>query len=82
MPVSGLIINFSPDVHLRQATLDALRSHPAIQVGEATDHRLPIVVETTDSDESALMWEWLHSLPGVSLIDLAYLHFEDREENV
>jgi nitrate reductase NapAB chaperone NapD len=80
MAVSGLILSFSTASGPPATTLEALRGHPSIQVGEASDHRLPIVVETSDSDQTSMMWEWLNSLPGVTLIDLAFLHFEDDEK--
>jgi nitrate reductase NapAB chaperone NapD len=76
--VSGLIMNFSTETGPPRATLEALLAHPSVQVGEGSGHRLPIVVETSDSEQTSSMWEWLNSLPGVTLIDLAFLNFEDE----
>lgn len=78
--VSGLIINFSTESGPPPATLEALLGHPFVQVGEGSGHRLPIVVETSDAEQTDSMWEWLHSLPGVTLIDLAFLHFDEDED--
>ena len=81
MPISGLIVHFCSDSKPTQATLQQLRDHPQIQVGTAAGDRLPIVIDTVDAEDSSRMWEWLHSLPGISVIDVAYLHFEDREDH-
>lgn len=79
MPISGLVLSFSPDSSLPRETLDALRNHPSIVIGDACENRIPIVVESADSEDATTIWEWLHSLPGIAFVDLVYLHFEDNE---
>lgn len=77
MAISGLIITFSPDSPDVDQTLETLRHHPLIQIGEGSDLRFPVVVETSDATQANSLWEWLNALPGVAFIDLAYLHFEE-----
>lgn len=76
MPISGLVITLAEDPPWRTAALAALRDHPAIEVGEPTANRVPVVVDTADEEEDRRLWEWLHALPGVVLVVVAFIHFE------
>jgi hypothetical protein len=78
MPISGLVLTLTPDDVLRGRTLDVLRSHPSVDLGEPRDDRLPIVVDSPDSDSDRRMWEWLQALPGVIQVEIAVIHFEDE----
>jgi hypothetical protein len=75
--ISGWVVTLSLDPGLAQAAIDALRRHQAIEMGEVAGHRAPVVVETDDRDETSAVWEWLHSLPGVLFVDVAFLHFDE-----
>jgi hypothetical protein len=79
MPISGLVITLTDDVDTGQAALAAMERHSAICVGQLTGLRLPIVVETPDSDADREVWEWLHTLPGVALVNVAVVHFNPLE---
>jgi nitrate reductase NapAB chaperone NapD len=79
MPISGLVLTLAEDATRRQAALAALEQHPAIRVGQPAGHRLPIVVETADSQEDVQIWDWLHTLPGVVLVDVVMVHFDQPE---
>jgi nitrate reductase NapAB chaperone NapD len=81
MPISGLVITFSPDQMARRFALEALRSHPSIEVGgDRRDARVPVVVETSTSDEDRAVWLWLHELPGVQFVEVVYVHFDHEED--
>jgi len=77
MPISGLVITLSDDARLRDAALAELSHHPAVSLGPLTGQRLPIVVETPDSDADRDVWEWLSALPGITLVNIAVVHFTD-----
>ncbi|MCC5785710.1 MAG: hypothetical protein JJU33_03305 [Phycisphaerales bacterium] len=70
MPVSGLILSLSDDRRLRDGALEAINQHNAVSLGEMQGLRLPIVVDTADSDADREVWKWLHELPGVLFVDL------------
>ena len=70
MPVSGLVLTLSTDTLKRESALAALRRHRCIEIGQASEHRLPIAVDTPDSDADRQVWSWLHELPGVEFVDL------------
>lgn len=79
MPISGLVVTLSEDTQRRAAALAELRRHDAIEVGEVAGERVPIVVTSADSDEDRRIWDWLSALPGVLLVSVAYIHFEESE---
>ena len=70
MPVSGLILSLNDDRRLRDGALEAIKHHNAVSLGEMQGQRLPIVVDTPDSDADREVWRWLHELPGVLFVDL------------
>ena len=70
MPVSGLVLTLSRNDAHRVDALAALGRHPSVDVGEAQGSRLPIVVDTDNSEDDRAVWEWLHTLPGVLFVDL------------
>jgi len=80
MPISGLVLTLVQDASLRNKTLESLRQHSAMELGTAVENRLPIVVETPDSEADRHVWEWLHSLPGVSQVEIAVIHFENEHD--
>lgn len=77
MPISGLVLTLVQDDSQRRLVLDALRKHPAMELGEAVDDRVPVVMDTPDSESDRRMWDWLNSLPGVIQIEIAVIHFEE-----
>jgi hypothetical protein len=77
VPISGLVVTLVDDSSAREATLAVLREHPALEIGEITSGRVPVVVESLDEEEDRLVWEWLHSLPGVALVVVAFISFDD-----
>jgi len=70
MPVSGLVLTLTDAAPAREQALATVRSHPAVDVGEPCGGRVPIVVDTLDSEADKEMWEWLGALPGVLFVDL------------
>ena len=79
MPISGLVITLSEKARERSVALAALAEDRRIEIGEATESRLPIVVDTPSSEEDRHVWEWLHNLPGVVFVDVACIHFDDEQ---
>jgi hypothetical protein len=77
MPVSGLVLTLSTDAEASAAALMELRSHGSIGVGDRVGHRLPIVVDTATSDEDRHVWEWLHTLRGIALVELVCADVSD-----
>jgi len=70
MPVSGLVLTLSREELCRRKVLAALCEHASIAIGELAAHRLPIVVDTPNSEEDRAIWNWLQELPGVLFVDL------------
>jgi len=90
MPVSGLVITLAPPPPDAPGLSDASRNdserviekinqHPHLQTGPRRGHRLPIVVDTPDSETDKRCWRWLNELEGVHHVDVAFVHFEDED---
>jgi nitrate reductase NapAB chaperone NapD len=79
MAVSGLVVTV--DQARAAAVADTLRADPRFTLGPLQGSRLPVVVETAGVDEDDEVWAWLHSIPGVRFVDVAYVHFETGDGN-
>ncbi|MCA9135767.1 MAG: hypothetical protein KDB00_03385 [Planctomycetales bacterium] len=84
MPVSGLVLSLSEDSQLRDDTCALIENEPRITVGVCEHNRLAIVLDTQSKHEDQQVWDWLASLAGVSMIQVAFVGFEsppDRHGN-
>lgn len=81
MPISGLLITLDRDSDKRARALAALQHHHAIDIGEGRDHRVPVVVDTPSSDEDRAVWDWLHEQPGITFVDVVYVHFDQDQSS-
>lgn len=79
MPISSIILTLAEDDHRRRAALDAIAAHASIEIGEQHGLRVPIVVDTPDSDADRAIWQCLHDLDGVTFVDLVTAYFDDDE---
>jgi nitrate reductase NapAB chaperone NapD len=78
MPISGLILITEPDTPA-ESLRPALESLEAVTVGPADGSKLAIVTETPDQLADKLLWRRLMALPGVCHIDVAYIQFDETE---
>jgi nitrate reductase NapAB chaperone NapD len=78
MPISGLLITLDRDPEKKSDAIARLQSHPAIDLGDRDGLRLPIVVDTASSEDDRMVWAWLHELPGITFVDVVYIHFDDE----
>jgi hypothetical protein len=78
MPISGLVVTLTDNPVLQQAALAAMREHPALELGERSCNQFALVVESAGEEEDRLIWEWLHALPGVAMVVIAFIHFDDE----
>jgi hypothetical protein len=77
MPIVSAVLTLSQTPTLRVATLTALRSTPAVTLGEAHGDRVPVVLDTPDRAQDKAAWDALESLPGVTFIELVFADFSD-----
>jgi hypothetical protein len=78
MPISGLVVTLTDNPVLQQAALAAMRDNPALELGERRYNQIALVVESAGEEEDRLIWEWLHALPGVAMVVVAFIHFDDE----
>lgn len=81
MPISSIILTLAPDDARRDSALDALAAHNSIDIGAQHGLRVPIVVDTPDSDADRAVWQWLHDLDGVTFVDLVTAYFVDDDDD-
>lgn len=78
MPVSGLVITFSSDVADHGEIMEQLAAESAIELGTACGPRLAVVVDTPSRDHDRTIWDWVRDLPGVAVVDVAFVGFEEQ----
>jgi len=81
MPISSCVLTLCGDDAERAEALQAIEAHDAIDVGRAVANRVPIVIETATSEDDRDVWEWLHSLAGIAMVEVAFVHFDADESN-
>ena len=80
MPVSGLVISLSEEPDLQAEALAAIGYRSEITMGVLEANQLAVVLDTPSSHQDKLLWQWLNSLPGVSLVEVAFVGFETPAE--
>ena len=78
--ISGLVVHLSLDANLAATAIEALRSDPAIQLGERFGCRLPLILDTQGSEAAQLKTDLLLSIPGVVHVDVTFVHFEEQAD--
>jgi hypothetical protein len=80
MSVSGLVVTLSPDSTREVDAVHAIRSAGPFTVGESFGHRLAVALQA-ESPRAAERWHaWLHHLPGVVKVDVAFVALDPVEE--
>jgi nitrate reductase NapAB chaperone NapD len=79
VPVSGLVITFSSDIAHHGETMEQLAGEPAIEIGDAVGPKLAIVVDSDTRDHDREIWNWVRNLPGIAMVDVAFVGFEETE---
>lgn len=74
--ISGLVAYLSGDPKQKDDVLAAVVKVPALEAGQLFEHRLPVVIEAEDVQQSHDLTEWLRNLPGVDHVDVAFVHLE------
>lgn len=78
MVVSALVVMLSPDPEVAAGARERLASDARITVGEPVRDRLPVVIETMSSDESATLVESLTGMDGVVRVDVVAIDFGEE----
>lgn len=75
--VGGVVITLSADPSLRAMGLAGLAQLAHLTTGELQGARLPAVIESHSPREGRAHFEALAELPGVDMVELAYVHFDE-----
>ena len=79
MPVSGLVVSLARDPEQRADALKEIRAEERIEIGTIHSNRMSIVTTTDSAAEDQRLWCWLNSIPGVVLVDVAMIGFDETE---
>lgn len=77
MITSGLILTLSPDAALAEQAMTALRARPEFTPGELGDRWLPVALEARDEAARRDLHDWLEHLPGIELVEVVQVNFEE-----
>ena len=75
--ISGILIHLVEDAVLCDKTVAAIAEHPSVEIGDRSGLRLPAVIDIDNKNSAEKVNEWLMSLPGVSHVDVTFVHFEE-----
>ena len=73
--ISSLVVTLENDN--ASHAIGELNNHPAIEMGNLFENRLPVTVASVDSQEMMFTTRWIEDLTGVFKVDVVFVHFED-----
>lgn len=80
MPISGLVIRLDGDDDATRAAVVSMRENPCFTIpAELHTERVPAVLETVTDSESRAQIDWAQRLPGVAMVEVAYVNFTDTQ---
>ena len=80
MPISGIVVSFAGPVEQFWSTIEQLRQHPALEVGEVRDTQCAVVLDTKSKQHDQEIWDWMHELPGVTNVSVAFIGLEESTD--
>ncbi|EMI53971.1 hypothetical protein [Rhodopirellula sallentina] len=80
MPISGLVLTFDSPVEQNQEALDAIKAIPEIDLGQANDRKLAIVVDSDDTIRDREIWDTLQQITSVTNVAIAMVAFDSECE--
>lgn len=77
MPVNGLLLTLSADPALADAARATISSRSEATQGDPQERWQPVAVDTPDVKAAHDFHEWLEALPGVEMVDIIYVGFDE-----
>ncbi len=78
MPISGLVVTIQRPIECGAEVMRRVQADARFTCGEPCGDRLPLVLEAEDDAAARQAHDWLHSLPGVAHVDVAFVGFLDE----
>lgn len=79
MLVNGLVITLDDESRADEVVI-ALRAAGPFTPGERFGTRLSVALETASEADSEHWHTWLHGLPGVLKVDVAFVYFDEAAD--
>lgn len=76
MSISGLVLTLSDDASA-EAALSRLAVDSRLVLGERFGRRLPVVAETPSVQGDRDLWDQLRASPGITNVDVAFVHLDE-----
>ena len=74
--IASVVANVNEQTPMWTSTLETLRARPEIEIGNLIESRLPLTLEADDSAGLDSLTDWLLTLPGISHVNVIFVHFE------
>lgn len=74
--ISSLVVTFKNAQRALPHTLSELKTHPAIEIGQPFENRVPVTVTANDNGEMLAITRWIEEFPEVAIVDVVFVHFE------
>ena len=78
--ISSLVIHLDLDEGLANEAIVSIAAEQCIEIGARHESRLPIVLECATPTRSQEITDWLIELPGVTHIDVTFVHLDPPAE--
>ena len=81
MPISGLVIVLDGNDGESGAAVESIRANSFFTIPAGrTARRVPAVLDTMTESESRAQIDWARGLPGVAMVEVAYVNFQDTSQ--
>jgi hypothetical protein len=81
MPISGLVIVLDGNDGVSSAAVESIRANSLFTIPTGpTANRVPAVLDTMTESESRAQIDWVRGLPGVAMVEVAYVNFQDTPQ--
>ena len=77
MWISSFVVTLPESVEAADSICSALESIESFTLGERSGRRLPVVLEAADGSTARHWHEWIENLPGVILVEVAFVSFDE-----
>ena len=78
--ISSVVLRLDSEAACARAVAE-LADHPQLELGQPVDDRhLPLAIQADDSQQLEQLHNWLRDRPGVVLVDVVCVFFDDASQ--
>lgn len=78
--IASVVVTLENHAQTFHETVDEISRIPGVRIGraEAVTHRLPVMIDSPDSDALEELTRCLQQCRGVAFVDVVFVHFENE----